>query len=313
MMIGLSGKDATIVLSLWNTYSEFLTDRNEMILPVRPLLRDITVPLSFFSTPLTAVGVDTVVSYPTFLVEPRNLNASFILQSNQLGFDHLFPFMTRERLGIPPFFPYRLRLVLRDPYQYVYKSATVDFAFVNRWEISVPENAPITVSLGWAFNSVNLEPLESPILYSVLVNDELLTIRNVSVVFGGEMPFEIPSDGIRGLNLRVDVNLRWLYRIFYLPQYRWANDAVVNSWQIQLDLTLTPDAMRWFGYHLERQYSLPDFTCSIYINSQSPTPNSVAFDLYRLKLLSGDTSVRVGDSQGWTLRLGAKEIVFRRL
>lgn len=310
MTKGIAGKDCIFLPVTWNSYSSFVDLKMEPITYI-PLVRDITVPLSFFAAPVPAIGVDTVVTYAPTLIEPRRITATFILQSKQIGIKQLFPFTKRDRYGLPPFYPFALILLLRNTSPPPpFKGLTIREAIVTSWEIAVGQNQT-NLTMSWSFNTANVEPYTEAFLGSVETNDEFVTIRNLSVDFYGETPITIPPDGITQLSLRIEVNTGWVHRIQQMDE-RWALDAGIHSWTVTANIQLTPDAVGWLTPYLERNKRLGKFICSFNFMPTSDEAKPLTIDLLpEVSFITGSASARVNSSLSTEIRIAATDFAVR--
>jgi len=248
MLYGISGRDCAVILANWSTYASGISVEEYSWLEL-PLLREVAIPLSFFTTPIKSLGADTYAVVAASLVPARTLTATFILQAKQLLNPVLFPFPFRPTSGLPPFYKQGVRVVFVKPFMDDYAVMEIPEAIPTRWELQIRESNPATVSITWTFNTANLYDKRIPTLVSVDPNDEFITIRNVLVSFD---PENIPPHGIRGLTFRINASVSWQHRIGIYSD-KIAYDLSINRWEVEVQFELTPDASLWFGRQIELQ------------------------------------------------------------
>ena len=248
MLYGISGKDCAVILTNWSTYASGISVEEYSWLEL-PLLREVAIPVSFFTVPVRSVGMDTYATIATGLVPSRTLTATFFLQAKQLLNPVLFPFPYRPTSGLPPFYKQGVRVVFVKPFMNDYAVMEIPEAIPTRWELQIREGNPATVSITWTFNTANLYDKQIPTLVSVDPNDEFITIRNVLVSFD---PENIPPHGIRGLTFRINASVSWQHRIGIYSN-KIAYDLSINRWDVEVQFELTPDASLWFGRQIELQ------------------------------------------------------------
>jgi hypothetical protein len=304
MLYGLSGRDCTIIVSNWSSYA---SDGQAMEFPwlAMPLVREVSVPLSFFTVPVKSVGADTYATIATGVVPPRNLSATFFLQASHLTNPVLFPFMERPVGGFPPFYKQRLRVAFVNPF------ATGSFVVIDipeavptRWEFQVRENNPATISITWAFNMANIIDTPLPVLSVVNPNDEFITIRSIALSFD---PPHVPPHGIVGANVRINAPVTWRHRIGISP-VKAANDFSINRWEIELQLSLAPDAVLWLGRNVEFQPHTAVYRIRMTIHPEEGVPT--IFSFYPARLSEGSTSVRVEGALETTVSLRALDFSY---
>lgn len=310
MTKGIAGKDCVFLPITWNSYSSVVEAKPE-VLPYVPLVREITIPLSFFVAPVPATGMDTVVTYAPSLIEPRNITATFILQSKQMGVKQLFPFTKRDRYGLPPFYPFSLILLMRNlTPRPPFKGLTIRQAILTSWELLVGQNQS-NITMTWTFNTANVEPYEEAFLGSVETNDEFVTIRNFTVDFYGDVPITIPPDGLLQFSVRIEVSARWVHRIQMMPE-KWAMDAGIHGWNVTASLVLTPDAVKWYTPYLERYRSLGKFICSFTFMPTSEEAQPFSLDLLpEVSFVTGAVTARTNASVATEIRLAATDFAMR--
>ncbi len=246
MLYGISGRDCTVIINNWSTYASGVPV-SELTWHEMPPLREISVPLSFFTAPIKSIGADTFATIATTTVPPRTISATFLLQSKQLLNPVLFPFMFRPISGLPPFYKQGLRVVFAKPFMSNYAVMEIPEAVPTRWELQIRENNPATVSITWSFNTANLYDKIIPALYSIDPNDEFITIRNVVIETN---PPHLPPHGVRAITFRINAPVSWRHRVGLHPA-KVAYDFTINRWEVELQLTLTPDAHLWLGRQIE--------------------------------------------------------------
>jgi hypothetical protein len=246
MLYGISGRDCTVIINNWSTYASGVRVE-EYTWYEMPPLREVTIPLSFFTAPIKSIGAETYATIATTIVPPRTISATFTLQSKQLLNPILFPFTPRSISGLPPFYKQSLRIVFVKPFMNNYAVMEIPEAVPTRWELQIRENNPATVSITWSFNTVNLYDKTIPTLYSIDPNDEFITIR--SVIIETEPP-DLPAHGVRAITFRINAPVSWRHRIALSPN-KVAYDLTINRWEVELQLTLTPDAHLWLGRQIE--------------------------------------------------------------
>lgn len=291
MLYGISGRDCTVVINNWSTYASGIPAQ-QYVWGEMPPLREITVPLSFFTSPIKSIGADTYATIATTVVPPRTLSATFLLQSRQLLNPVLFPFMPRPISGLLPFYKQGLRIIFIKPFMNDYAVMEIPEAVPTRWELVIRENNPATVTITWSFNTANLYDRIIPALNSIDPNDEFITIRNV--VIEAVLP-DLPAHGVRGISFRVNAPVTWRHRVGLHPR-KIAFDFSVGRWDVELQLNLTPDAHLWLGRQIE-------------LASSSPFYDAIAFSLVPqaglsrriqlippIRLSEGNMSVRVEGS-----------------
>jgi hypothetical protein len=246
MLYGISGRDCTVIINNWSTYASDIRVE-EYTWYEMPPLREISIPLSFFTAPIKSIGAETYATIATTLVPPRTISATFLLQSKQLLNPILFPFMPRSISGLPPFYKQGLRIVFAKPFMSNYAVMEIPEAVPTRWELQIRENNPATVSITWSFNTANLYDKTIPALYSIDPNDEFITIRNITIETN---PPYLPPHGARAITFRINAPVSWRHRVGLYPD-KVAYDFTINRWEVELQLTLTPDAHLWLGRQIE--------------------------------------------------------------
>ena len=304
MLYGLSGRDCTIIVSNWSSYA---SDGRATEVPwlVMPLVREIAVPLSFFTVPVKSVGADTYATIATGVVPPRNLSATFFLQASHLTNPVLFPFMGRPVGGFPPFYKQRLRVAFVNPLV-AGSSVVIDIpeAVPTRWEFQARGNNPATVSITWSFNTANLIDTTLPVLSAVNPNDEFITIRSIALNFD---PPHVPPHGIVGADVRINAPVTWRHRVGISP-LKVANDFSINRWDVELQLTLSPDAVLWLGRNIEFQPHTGVYQIMMTIYPEEGVPTTFLF--YSARLGEGNTSVRVEGALEATVSLRALDFSY---
>jgi hypothetical protein len=246
MLYGISGRDCTVIINNWSTYASGIRVE-EYTWYEMPPLREISIPLSFFTAPVKSIGAETYATIATTTVPPRTISATFLLQSKQLLNPVLFPFMFRPVSGLPPFYKQGLRVVFVKPFMNNYAVMEIPEAVPTRWELQIRENNPATVSITWSFNTANLYDRTIPALYSIDPNDEFITIRSVIIETD---PPHLPPHGVRAITFRINAPVSWRHRVGLYPD-KVAYDFTINRWEVELQLTLTPDAHLWLGRQIE--------------------------------------------------------------
>lgn len=293
MLYGISGRDCSVVIINWNTHA-YVTTPSFVYTAYMPLLSEITIPLSSFATPIPSVGTDTVATIAATTIEPRTISATFILQADHLANPFIFPFADRSQVGLIPFFKQGLHILMRKPPTYNIASFYIPEAIVSSWVLEIPENRPATVTITWSFNTVNLLDVTNPILNHVNPNAEFITIRNVSIESDSSV-FPIPAHGVRSLTFRINANVQWLHRVgLFPPPNKPAYEYTYNRWEVSLELTLSPDAVNWFGRHLETLSEIPPFNFSFVIRPVDATLAASAFRLVPYaRLISGRWTAQI--------------------
>jgi len=299
VLYGISGRDCTLVISNLSTYASGIPVYEYTWLEM-PLLRDIAVPLSFFTNPIKSVGADTYATIATTIVPARTLSATFLLQSTQLTNQVLFPFSLYSVKGLPPFLKQKLILVFRKPFENDIVTAEIPEAVPTRWELQVRDNNVATVTITWSFNTVNFYDRAMPVLISINPDDEFVTIRNVITSFNPDI---IPPHGVRGLTFRVNVPVSWRHRINIHPT-KIAYDFSINRWDVELQLTFSPDSPLWMMRQVELLPSTDAYEVSFSLIPQDGV-SRVFYLTPPVRLETGNTSVRVEGPVETTVTLRA--------
>jgi hypothetical protein len=304
MLYGLSGRDCTIIVSNWSSYASDGRAR-EFPWPVMPLVREITVPLSFFTVPVKSVGADTYATIATGVIPPRTLSATFFLQASHLTNPVLFPFTKYPVSFFPPFYMQHLRVAFVNPFAGgSFVVVDIPKAVPTRWEFQVRENTPATISITWAFNMANLVDTTLPLLSVVDPNDEFITIRNIALSFD---PPHVPPHGIVGATVRINVPVAWRHRVEISP-FKFANDFSINRWDVELQFELSPDAVLWLWRSVEFQPHTGVYRVVMTLYPEEAVP--ATFSFYSVRLSEGSTSVRVEGSLEATVSLRALDFSY---
>jgi hypothetical protein len=77
MLYGISGRDCTVIINNWSTYASGIRVE-EYTWYEMPPLREISIPLSFFTAPVKSIGAETYATIATTTVPPRTISATFL-------------------------------------------------------------------------------------------------------------------------------------------------------------------------------------------------------------------------------------------